>query len=337
MAGGPARPLVVVWRITEACDLSCWFCEYNRHAYGSRRPRRSARASDVLAFGKVLADYAASPGRTVLVSWLGGEPLVWPPLVEVGRRLKHDYGLQLSLTTNGERLGRPGLIQHLAENYTEVTISVDGTADFHDAGRGAPGLWEQLRVAVGELRERRARQGYGPLLRANGLLMRSNLHVFERLCEALAGWGVEEVTFNALGGQPPGPNYARERLTPADIDWLRSALPGIRQRLASRGLTVRGGARYLGRLASSAGGEMVPVLDCHPGAEFLFVDAQGRLAPCSFTTEGYGVPISEIRSGADLEQLPARFAERRRLALMPACHDCPSTQVFGKFDLAEAP
>ena len=328
---GSARPLVVVWRVTEACDLGCWFCEYNRRLH---RRRYSIRAEDALAFGRVLAAYAAATGRPVLVSWLGGEPLVWPPLLEVGRTFQHNYGLRLGITTNGWQLSSWALIEHLAENYAEVTVSVDGLAEFHDAARGELGLFERIRSVVGELRRRR--RGRGPLLRANTILMRSNLRDFEALCEAVAGWGIEEVTFNALGGQPPGPDFGRERLGPADIGWLVSALPGIRQRLAGRGLRLRGDARYLGRLASGAAGEMVPVIDCHPGAEFLFVDVDGRVAPCSFTSAGYGLPMAEIRTGADLSQLPARFAQQRRQQFLPPCLDCPSTQLFGKFDLAEA-
>ena len=330
-------PLVVVWRVTEACDLACWYCEYNRHAYGSRRPRHSAPADEVLAFGKVLADYGASTGRAVLVSWLGGEPLVWPPLSDVSRSFKRDYGLRLGLTTNGERLATGGFMDLLADDYDEVTVSVDGAASFHDAGRAAPGLFDRLRAAVGELSARKARLGRGPLLRANTILMRSNLYALEALCHTLAGWGIEEVTFNLLGGQPPGPDYVLEHLLPTHISWLRSSLPGIRRRLKERGLVIRGDNRYLDRLESSARGERLPVVDCHPGAQFLFVDEHGRLAPCSFTAGGYGVPMGEIRSGAELAQLPARLAEHRRQTVLAPCLDCHSTQVFGKFSRVEVP
>lgn len=330
MSSCPTRPLVIVWRVTEACDLGCWYCEYNRQL---RRPRRSARVEDVLAFGKVLGDYSADTGRPVLVSWLGGEPFVWPPLVEVGRALRHDFGLQLGVTTNGERLCESGLIQHLVETYAEVTISVDGLADFHDAARGAPGLFNRLRATAFEFREHAARLGRRPLLRANTILMRSNLRAFEPLCETLAGWGLDEVTFNALGGDPPGPAYHRERLLLADVEWLRSELPGLRRRLVPLGLVIRGSDAYLRRLAAGANGDKVPVMDCHPGAEFLFIDEQGRVAPCSFTGSGYGVPIAAIGSSVELARLPARFAEMRRQGWLAACHDCHSTQVFGKFEL----
>lgn len=148
---------------------------------------------------------------------------------------------------------------------------------------------------------------------------------------------MEDVTFNPLGGQPAGPLYTQERLLPDDVAWLRAALPGIRRRQAQRGLVVRGHALYLGRLESSARSEPLPVADCHPGAAFLFVDEHGRLAPCSFTSGEYGVPIRAIRCGADLAQLPVPLAETRSLRRSAACLDCRSTQVFGKFAHGEAP
>ena len=333
MSGPSARPLVVVWRITEACDLSCWFCEYNRRL---PRPRQVARAEDVLRFGAVLAEYAGSSRQPVLVSWLGGEPLVWPPLMEVGQRFKQDFGLRLGLTTNGWQLDKPGLLRHLAKTYDEVTVSVDGLAAAHDAGRGASGLFERLRLAVGALRALKNQHARGPKLRANTILMRSNLHMFETLCAELAAWGIEELTFNTLGGRPPGPGYLRERLLPDDLAWFCAALPDIRQRLARQGLRLLGSERYLSRLASSAAGQAVPVADCHPGVEFLFVDEHSRVAPCSFTPAEYGVNISDLQSAADVAQLPGRFANERRAAPLLACRDCHSTQVFGKFEPAEA-
>src|SRR5688572_19047034 len=72
------RPeMIVVWRVTERCNLSCAFCAYDRRV---RRPRQDADPASILAFGAVLADYQHRTGDSVLVSWLGGEPLIWPPL-----------------------------------------------------------------------------------------------------------------------------------------------------------------------------------------------------------------------------------------------------------------
>jgi MoaA/NifB/PqqE/SkfB family radical SAM enzyme len=319
--------LIVVWRLTESCNLDCAFCEFRRSL---RRPRRAARAEDVLAFGRVLGAYARDTGRRVLISWLGGEPLLWPPLWDVSRELRRAHSLDLSLTTNATRLD-PGACRRLVADYAEVTLSVDGDHAFHERVRSAPGLYPRLRHAAETLAELKSARGAGPLIRANTVLMRSNLHALEPLASTLAGWGIEELTFNLLGGAPGDPFYDRERLRPADVDWLAATLPGLRARLAARGLRLAGGEAYLQRFAHTARGLPLPIHDCAPGQRFLFIDEAGRAAPCSFTSAEYGVPIAALRTLADLRALPALFAQRRLQHPARPCADCHSTQVHGKF------
>jgi MoaA/NifB/PqqE/SkfB family radical SAM enzyme len=321
-------PLIIVWRVTEQCDLGCRFCEYSRHR---SRSRRSTDPAAVLNFGAVLRDHAAATGRPVHVSFLGGEPLLWRPLMGVARALKHDLGLQTGLTTNGTRLMAPGVLDHLLSDYDQVTVSVDGLAGWHDACRDAPGLWQKLRDGLTTLAARKAQCGDGPLLRANTVLMRSNLLGLEALCRELAGWGVEAVTFNALGGTDGDAFYDAERLRPEHVDWLRASLPGMRERLLRLGLRLSCGAAYVDRLHRQARGQPWPVDDCRPGTQYLFVDEHGRAGPCDATTAGYGVPVSEIRTAADLADLPRRLAASRAHQRLDACADCRSTAVFGKF------
>ncbi|MBL8058869.1 MAG: radical SAM protein [Anaerolineales bacterium] len=319
--------LVVVWRVTERCDLACRFCGYSREL---RRPRRHSPAESVLAFGRVLAAHAAATGRRILLSWLGGEPALWPPLLTVGPELR-GLGLQLGLTTNGTRLD-PAFCAHLAEHYAQVTVSVDGLADWHDQVRGAPGLWARLAASIQRLAALRAERGAGPRLRANVVLMRGNLADFPALCERLAEWGVDEVTFNSLGGQErPGEFFERQRLAPEDLQALGRRLPALRAQLRERGLTLVGGAQYLDRLEAQARGQAWPVLDCAPGQRFLFVDEAGRAGPCSFTAAGRGVPIAELTEPAALVNLPELWRARFALDRPAPCADCRSTQVFGKF------
>lgn len=328
-----AGRLVVVWRVAEACDLDCAYCEYRRSA---KRPRRSAAPETVLIFGKLLADYQRATGRPVLLSWLGGEPLHWPPVWEVSSTLHREHGLALSLTTNGTRLSAPALRQRLIDDFAEVTLSVDGDAATHDSVRGAPGLHAHLRSVIADLRARKLAAGRGPVLRVNTVLMHSNIMALESFGADLAAWGVEELTFNPLGGAPGDPFYEAERLRPADVAWLTLHLPALRARLAQRGLVVRGSRRYVHRLDFSARSWQWPVEDCAPGDRYWFVDEHARLAPCSFASAEYGLPLSALRTVADLESIPRRLAAQRRLLLAAACHDCHSPQVFGKFALEAA-
>ena len=330
----PLPPLLVLWRVTGHCDLACRFCEYSRQRPG---PRGQTDAATALAFGAVLRDYAALSGRGVHISFLGGEPLGWPPLQTVAARLRRDYGLETGLTTNGTRLHLPRVQQHLMDDYDQVTISVDGLAHHHDAARQAPGLWARLRAGVSQLAKRKAQRGYGPLLRANTILMRSNVRALEALCAELAAWGVETVTFNALG-DAGDPFFEQERLRPEDTAWLHAALPDLRARLAALGLRLQGSRLYLNRLDQRARALPWPIPDCGPGAERLFLDEYGRAAPCDATTAEYGVPITELRSASDLADLPQRLAEHRACRPLPACADCKSTGVFGKFaEFEDAP
>lgn len=65
--------------------------------------------------------------------------------------------------------------------------------------------------------------------------------------------------------------------------------------------------------------------------EYLFVDAQGRISPCSFSTREYGIPLSEVRSAAEFLELPHRFRQLRSQFRLAACHDCRATHLFDKF------
>src|SRR5438105_7659549 len=50
--GAVMSTLVVVWRVSEACNLACGFCGYSREVV---RPRASANEGQVRALGAALA------------------------------------------------------------------------------------------------------------------------------------------------------------------------------------------------------------------------------------------------------------------------------------------
>ena len=328
----PARRLVVVWRVTEACDLDCAYCEFRR---SQRGPRHSTSAAAALAFGRLLGEWQAATGRPVLLSWLGGEPLRWGPVWAVSHELRQAHGLSLSVTTNGTALSDPARRQQLVEDFAEVTLSIDGTEAAHDAVRSA-GQYAALRAVIEDLRDRKAAVGRGPVLRVNTVLRRSTLTALEALGTELAAWGVEELTFNALGGAPEDAYYAAEHLRPADLDWLTHHFDLLQARLAVQGLRVRGSQRYVRRLEYTARGWRWPVEDCAPGDQLWFVDEHGRLAPCRFAGGEYGIPVATLTSLEDLRGVPARLAAARRKRPALACMDCQSPQYFGKFSLEGA-
>jgi len=281
----------------------------------------------------VLADFQRVTGRRILVSWLGGEPMLWRPLAELTTSFVREFGLRVSATTNGSTLGSPDVRAHVLEHYAELTVSVDAVGRPHDDLRAWRGGFAHLRRSVGALAAEKARAGAGPLLRANVVLMRHTVADFPALCRELSRWGVEEITFNRLGGSDRPEFYPAHSLTLPQVRWLSAEVPVLRDELRRSGVALRGGPRYLERIEHSAAGRALPVADCHPGTEFLFVNEAGLVAPCSFTLDGYGVSVDSLRSAHDLGALAQRFRVARDRHRLLVCDDCPSTHVFAKFAL----
>lgn len=323
-------PLVVVWSITDFCDVGCKFCGYSRSL---KRARQHADLDMVLAFGQILRQFQRHTGREVLVSWLGGEPFLWPHFLRALQVFQQEYGLRQGVTTSGPRQLEFRAWQKVVNNLDHITFSVDGLAEQHDHLRQTPGLFETVRARASALSQLKATTGRGPALRANVVLLRDNLTDFPRLCETLADWGIRTITYNALGGRDRPEFYPDHCLQPEHITQLREMLSALRGQLAERGVALLGNARYMERLTAWAHHQPIPIADCAPGQEFLYVTVDGIISPCSFTPTEYGTPICDLNTADDLIALPAHFATRRAARPLPVCADCPSTQVFGKFKM----
>ena len=82
--------MIVVWRITQRCNLSCPFCAYDRD---SSWPRREADASVIRLFGGVLAEYQRARMRRL-----------YPPnnrTAKSGPSLKHAVLIGFAIFANG--------------------------------------------------------------------------------------------------------------------------------------------------------------------------------------------------------------------------------------------
>lgn len=323
-----APDLLVLWRVFEHCNLACRFCGYSKHL---RRSRAVADPERVRAFGRVLGEFARASGRRASVSWLGGEPLLWPELPALSQTFRHTFGVNVGVTTNGEPLASRTVRESLVEDYSLVTVSVDGVGEFHDACRDSPGLFDRIRRNVLALRAEADAANNTMTLRVNTILMRGNVADFEPLCREVAGWGVTELTFNQLGGNDRPEFFPDNRLRPEQVERFAAEFPRVRAEMAELGLQIHGTDRYLHRLASTARGQSIPIADCGPGRSFLFIDEHGRVSPCCFTSASYGVPVEAITSVEALARLPEHFARLRRERRQAACDDCHSTQVFDKF------
>jgi MoaA/NifB/PqqE/SkfB family radical SAM enzyme len=320
--------MIILWRITTKCNFGCGFCAYDRSL---RMARVDIQEKEADRMGALLGQWAKANGAPVLLSWLGGEPFLWTPLIRLSAKLHTEYGLSISATTNGSMLHRTDVQQAVLGHFAELTVSVDGTAARHDMLRKAPGSWDRIADNVRLLADMRKAQNSRLRLRANIVLMRGSLPDLPELLVTLADWGIDEITFNQLGGRDRPEFYPGNRLLPEEALELRTLLPSLAKELASRGTVLCANDGYLDRILASSEDRRLHVEDCEPGEQFLFIDEHGIVSPCSFTSAFYGIPISEIRSALDLANLPNRFRKARETRRSSECADCLSTQTFGKF------
>ena len=88
---------VIVWRLTQQCNLLCGFCSYSREV---ERRRDEADALEIERVSEVLGEYMRLTGDNILVSWIGGEPFLRKDIFVLSKYL-NSHGIEISATTNG--------------------------------------------------------------------------------------------------------------------------------------------------------------------------------------------------------------------------------------------
>ena len=134
----PRQEEIFAWlQLTNRCNLTCSYCytESGPHPDGGQLPLSTAK--------DIVADIAAAGGRAVMMS--GGEPTLYPDLIELLNYTCGVHGLMVTLVTNGTYL-RPELVDTLARHSCTVQVSLDAV---HEKGykeaRGRGRLPQALR------------------------------------------------------------------------------------------------------------------------------------------------------------------------------------------------
>lgn len=169
------RPYIVIWEMTQACDLACVHCR--ACAKPLRHPLELTTTE-----AEQLIDQVADLHVPVFVL-SGGDPLKRPDLITLVEYATM-RGVRTSLTPSATPLLTQAAIAELQEcGLARLAVSLDGsTAEIHDAFRGIPGSYELTLQAV-----RWARELNLPV-QINTTITRRNLEDFNpmvRLLESL--------------------------------------------------------------------------------------------------------------------------------------------------------
>jgi radical SAM protein len=134
-------PMLVIWEVTQACDLACVHCRAS--AQSGRDPRELNTAQ-----GFELLDQIKSFGNPLMV-FTGGDPLKRPDIFDLIR-----HSAQAGLRTNVTPSATPLLTETAIDRFQEcgvsrMAISLDGPdAKSHDDFRGVPGTFDRAMLAL---------------------------------------------------------------------------------------------------------------------------------------------------------------------------------------------
>ncbi len=139
-------PLLVIWEVTQACDLACVHCRSSAQTERDPDELTTQEARDLITEVKQF-------GNPLLV-FTGGDPLKRPDLYELAR-----FSVATGLRTNVTPSATPLLTAEAIDEFqkcgiSRMAISLDGPdAPTHDEFRGVSGSFDQAMFALRHARD----------------------------------------------------------------------------------------------------------------------------------------------------------------------------------------
>lgn len=169
-------PFLVIWEVTQACDLSC------RHCRASARPLRDP-SELTTGEGYKLLNEIKSFGDPLIV-FTGGDPLKRPDLFDL-----LSYSVRLGLRTTVTPSATPLLTPYAVSRFKDcgvarMAVSIDGPdAASHDSFRGVDGSFATSLQAL------QTAAGIGLETQVNTTVTRHNRHALERIAKLVGDAG----------------------------------------------------------------------------------------------------------------------------------------------------
>ncbi|MFC7210344.1 radical SAM protein [Natronoarchaeum sp. GCM10025321] len=314
------QPLVLIWELTQACDLACDHCRAD--AVPDRHPEELTTGE-----AKAMLDDAREFGEGQLVVFSGGDPLKRDDLIELVE-YGTDIGLSVTLTPSGTASLTRDRIEALANaGLRRMALSIDGASpETHDSFRGEDGSYADTIEAA------RTAAEFDIPLQINSTVCQRTVSNLPGLREVVRDLGA--VLWSVFFLVPVGRGKALSPVSPdrseAIMEWLQDVADeepfgvktteaphyrrvGIQQREDEDGEATGSRGRSMGITA---------------GDGFAFVSHTGELFPSGFLPMSAGnvreESVVELYRNADLFE-----GLRDPDALTGKCGACPYRAVCG--------
>lgn len=203
--------------VTNRCNLSCTHCLFSS----------SPKENDTLSYETMLQhiNEAYNLGCRLFVL-SGGEPLVYPKIIELIEAILSFEGTSVVLLTNGLLLEKVFTCKDFERSRVQFQISLDGLPSEHDAIRGI-GSFEKLKTNLAWLKAK------GYTFSLSTCVHPSNVHVLEPLLEVVKELGATHLhlLWHFLRGRDVDKAYI-------DTDVLFEAVVRLCEKAQSHGIVI---------------------------------------------------------------------------------------------------
>ena len=178
----------VTFRLTSACNLRCKMCRFVESGDVLTDPRLTLPLE---TWRSIVDDVARF---RPYVTMTGGEPLIYPQIGELIRRI-HEHDMRCTVTTNGTLLAKraPDFIDHPPDI---VVVSLDGPPEVHNEVRGQPRVFERATEGIQALTSlKQTREQAAPLLVINCAVTAYSYRHVERMIDIAKELGVDAINF----------------------------------------------------------------------------------------------------------------------------------------------
>ena len=324
-------PFLVVWNLTDACNLRC------RHCY----QRAGLKKSDELStLEKLRVVEELADAGVVSIAFSGGEPLVAKDFFEIASKVKEE-GMYLAVATNGTLITSDMAKRLKSLGTDNVEVSLDfPDAKYHDDFRGVEGAFERTLQGI----QNCVAEGIYTCIATT--VTRLNLHQIHRIIELAKQLKVRRfIAFNFI---PTG-----RGVDAADIDLTPEQREQLLTRLfhenSSGGIEVLSTAPQYARvsLESSGGVNVAPthfyvgeaswnlrvlaefIGGCGAGRLYCAIEPNGDVSPCVFMP---GLTVGNLRKEGFMNiwhHSSVLASLRDRVSLHGNCGSCEYRFICG--------
>lgn len=202
-------PFIVIWEVTQACDLACLHCR------ASAQPLRNPLELNT-SDGYKLIDQICEFGSPLLVL-TGGDPIKRPDIYDI-IRYASGKGLRVAMTPSGTPLMTPAVVQNLKDaGLSRLAISLDGShAALHDKFRQVPGSFQWTMQAIQSAHE------VDLPVQINTTMTRYNFDDFPDLIQKMIDLKI--TLWSVFFLVPTGRGQEKDELTANEYEWILNRL-----------------------------------------------------------------------------------------------------------------